>query len=191
MRFQTILNKAHPFKCFVFTLVRFSKDGRTLEIFIRPRENSRPLCSVCRRPGTVYDTTKAPRRFSAVPLILGPDCQFSRTFIYQMRRVDCSFCKCVRTEAVPWGAGKHHLTRCFMLFLAHWGRSLSWKEVSEQFSVSWQKVFDSVKWVVQWGLKHRDLQGVTGIGVDEIQWKKGHKYLTLVYQINPECVRLL
>ena len=27
--------------------------------------------------------------------------------------------------------------------------------------------------------------------MDEIQWKKGHKYLTLVYQINQGCVRLL
>ncbi len=29
------------------------------------------------------------------------------------------------------------------------------------------------------------------IGVDEISWKRGHKYLTLVYQINKDCVRLL
>ena len=41
------------------------------------------------------------------------------------------------------------------------------------------------------GLKQRSLEGITAIGVDEIQWKKGHKYLTLVYQINQGCVRLL
>ena len=45
--------------------------------------------------------------------------------------------------------------------------------------------------MVEWGLKQRSLEGITAIGVDEIQWKKGHKYLTLVYQINQGCVRLL
>jgi transposase len=29
------------------------------------------------------------------------------------------------------------------------------------------------------------------IGVDEIQYAKGHKYLMLVYQIEPQCTRLL
>ncbi|MCG6868803.1 MAG: DUF4143 domain-containing protein [Gammaproteobacteria bacterium] len=33
--------------------------------------------------------------------------------------------------------------------------------------------------------------GVQTIGVDEIAWKKGHKYLTLVYQIDSHCKRLL
>ena len=28
-------------------------------------------------------------------------------------------------------------------------------------------------------------------GVDEIQYSKGHKYLTLVYQIDAGCTRLL
>jgi transposase len=32
---------------------------------------------------------------------------------------------------------------------------------------------------------------IVAIGVDEIQYAKGHKYLTLVYQIEPECTRLL
>ena len=45
--------------------------------------------------------------------------------------------------------------------------------------------------MVTWGLSKRDLSGITAIGVDEVQWHKGHKYLTLVYQINSDCTRLL
>lgn len=41
-----------------------------------------------------------------------------------------------------------------------------------------------MEYVVQWGLEHRDLSNITAIGVDEIAWRKGHKYLTLVYQID-------
>ena len=78
-----------------------------------------------------------------------------------------------------------------MKYLTDWCWHLSWKETANKFHTSWHKVFESVRWVVEWGLKQRSLEGITAIGVDEIQWRKGHKYLTLVYQINQGCVRLL
>jgi transposase len=48
-----------------------------------------------------------------------------------------------------------------------------------------------VEYVVAWGLEHRHLQAIQAIGVDEIQYAKGQKYLTLVYQIEQGCTRLL
>ena len=45
--------------------------------------------------------------------------------------------------------------------------------------------------LIDWGLKNRDLSGVTKIGVDEIQRSKGHKYMTLVYQLDEDNKRLL
>ena len=45
---------------------------------------------------------------------------------------------------------------------------------------------------VAWGLEHRDLDNVTAIGIDEIAWRKRkEKFLTLVYQIDSGCKRLL
>jgi len=37
---------------------------------------------------------------------------------------------------------------------------------------------------VAWGRAHQDLTGITALGIDEIQWHRGHHYLTLVYQID-------
>lgn len=74
---------------------------------------------------------------------------------------------------------------CFVL-----ARRLSWKEVAESFQTFWEKVCDSVEYVVQWGLAHRTLGPIFAIGVDEIQYAKGYKYLTLVYQID-DLTRLL
>jgi transposase len=78
-----------------------------------------------------------------------------------------------------------------MLFLARWARRLSWKETAQAFRTSWDKVFDAVEHVVTWGLEHRTLGQIDAIGVDEIQYAKGHKYLTLVYQIDIGITRLL
>ena len=68
---------------------------------------------------------------------------------------------------------------------------MSWKEVATCFEVSWDHVYNSVKQAVSWGLSHRNLDCVESIGVDEVQWKRGHKYQTLVYQIDEGCKRLL
>jgi hypothetical protein len=78
-----------------------------------------------------------------------------------------------------------------MLVLARWARRLSWKETAQAFRTSWEKVFDAVEYVVTWGLEHRTLGQIDAIGVDEIQYAKGHKYLTLVYQIDLGIIRLL
>jgi transposase len=44
---------------------------------------------------------------------------------------------------------------------------------------------------VHYGLEHRNLEDIKAIGVDEWQWGKGHHYVTLVYQIQSDCRRLL
>jgi transposase len=97
----------------------------------------------------------------------------------------------VKIEKVPWARGKHELTDTYMLFLAHWSTMLSWQEVAVNFRTSWEKVFNSVEYVVTWGLANRVLSAIKAIGVDEIAWSKGHKYMTLVYQIDQGSIRLL
>lgn len=97
----------------------------------------------------------------------------------------------MKVEQVPWARGKHTLTDAYMLFLAHWARKLSWKETARAFHTSWDKVYQAVEYVVQWGLEHRELGVLRAIGVDEIQYGRGHQYLTLVYQIEAGCTRLL
>jgi transposase len=51
-------------------------------------------------------------------------------------------------------------------------------------NTNWDNVGRSVKHAVEWGLAHRDLSGIEAIGVEEIRWRSGHTYLTIVYQID-------
>ena len=41
------------------------------------------------------------------------------------------------------------------------------------------------------GLEHRELGTLRAIGVDEIHIGQSHKFLTLLYQIKADCMRLL
>jgi transposase len=180
----TILNHCSHHPGFVYRPARWGADKKSIEIVIRPRAGSAAICSGCHRPAAGYDHLPE-RRFEFIPfwgiLVF---------FLYRMRRVDCRNCGQV-VEEVPWSDGKHQSTKAHMLFLARWARKLSWKETAESFHTSWDRVCGAVEYVVAWGLEHRTLESIRAIGVDEIQYAKGHKYLTLVYQIDAGFTRLL
>jgi transposase len=48
-----------------------------------------------------------------------------------------------------------------------------------------------VEHAVEWGLAHRDLGGVTAVGIDEVAWRRGHTDMTLVYDMGEGSRRLL
>ena len=182
---MTLLNRCYRFKGFIYHSACFSdKRENTIEVSIRSRLGSKPHCSGCGKRRACYDHLPE-RRFEFIP-IWG----FAVLFRYARRRVNCQHCGVV-AELLPFAEGKHTLTSAYMQFLGNWARKLSWLEVARSFHTSWQKVFHSVEWLVQWGLERRVLGRISAIGVDEIAYSRGHKYLTLVYQIEAGCVRLL
>jgi transposase len=186
MQLKTILNCVEKHQRFVYEKIQMIENGsqRELEIPIRPRRNSRPVCSGCGQPGPGYDILPA-RRFDFVPLwgIL-------TYFVYAMRRVQCPRCG-VTVEQVPWGQGKSPITTTYAWFLARWAKRMSWSEVAGAFQTTWHIVYSAVAMAVAWGRRHMDMSGITALGVDELQWGRGHRYITVVYQINRECKRLL
>jgi len=186
MLIRTVLNRIGDFKPWVIEDVQFGEDttATTLEVRLRPRANGKAFCSKCMRKCSGYDIQKE-QGWEYVPL------WGIKTLVFcERRRVQCPEHGVV-VEWLPWAEGKRKLTKTFMCFLARWAKRLSIQEVGEVYRTSWRKVFDAVEWAVEWGLEHRDVEGVEAIGVDEIQRRKWHKYLTLVYQIDGKRSRLL
>ena len=175
MHLKTILNRVQNFKSFVYHTVRWVEDASepTIEAELRPRANSRAVCSGCGRRRAGYDRLPV-RRLEFIP-----PWGIKGFFVYAPRRVDCRRCG-VRVEQMPWASGKHRLTESYAWFLAGWARRLSWKEVAEAFRTTWDHVFHSVEMAVTWGRAHRDLSGIEAIGIDEIAWQRGHKFSQLV-----------
>ena len=158
-----------------------------IEIKLEPHGGIRGRCSECRRSAPGYDRLPE-RRWQFVPLWGIPT-----YFLYAPRRVECSE-HGVIVEHIPWSDGKRPVTYAMMGFLAGWARRLSWRETAQVFQTSWDAVYRSVEWFVQWGLAHRELKHVEAMGVDEIHWGRGLRadnFLTVIYQIDGHCRRLL
>ena len=183
MLIKTLLNRCHPLKSFVYGEVGWAGDEVVVEL--KPRKNARARCGLCRRPGPTYDTARTPRSFAFVPLW-----GIAVFLFYCVRRVECRACG-VHAEYLPWADGKQRTCNVYRQFLARWARRLSWSEVAEVFGTSWGVVYRAVQWIVEYGLAHRSLEGVGAIGVDEVAVWSGHRYLTLVYQLDEGARRLL
>jgi transposase len=186
MLLKTILNRVAPQKSFVYGKLSLVSTGKrlALEVEIQPRRNSRAVCSGCHRKQPGYDRLPT-RKFEFVPLW-----QIPVFFVYAMRRVDCPNCGVI-VEEVPWSDGKSQVTTDYRWFLAGWARRLSWLEVAVIFHTTWETVYRSVEYAVDWGLARRTMAGIKAIAIDEVQWQRGHHYLTLVYQIDAGFRRLL
>lgn len=103
---------------------------------------------------------------------------------YAPRRVTCPLCSQVRVEAIPWSVGKCRLTVGLIEVLGAWAKLLAWNVVAELLGVHWNTVAAAVRRAVAWGLEHRKWPGALYIGVDELSRRKGHVYVTNVYDLD-------
>lgn len=178
---KTILNLKEKHQDFVYRDVRLNNER--IEVTVEPRKRSRAVCSGCGERRSGYD--KLPQReFLHVP-IWG----VSVILLYCARRVSCATCGVI-SEQVPWSMGKSPVTKAYAWFLSEWAKLLSVQEVARQFKISWHHVFSGVSMAVSWGRARVDLTNITALGVDEIYWAK-KSFLTMVYQIDNHCKRLI
>lgn len=187
MLIKTLLNRVEKVKFHVYRRIALEqvRGVDAVVVDIEPRSNSRPICPICGKRCSIYDTQEA-RLFEYVPLW-----GFQVFFRYSPRRSNCRVHGAL-VERIPWANGKEQLTNTYKVFLARWARRLSWKETADIFKTSWDSVLRAVKYVVEYGLAHRNMDGIEQIGVDEIKvFKKGDKFLTLVYQLDKHSKRLL
>ena len=104
-----------------------------------------------------------------------------------LRRLRCPTHGVV-VEQVPFARPGAHLTRDFDDLLAWLATRMDKTAIARLCRVSWRTVGRACERVVASELDPKRLDGLFRIGVDEISWRKHHKYLTLVVDHDRGCV---
>jgi transposase len=170
VRVTTALNTLLALRGASVTGVRVSAEGVIVTVRLRRR---RLACSVC---GQVYSGMHDRQRRRWRHL----DLAGHRCFVqYELRRVACRDCG-VRVEAVPWARPGARHTREFEDLVAFCAQRMAKSQVQALLRVAWATVGRIVTRVVADHLDERRLDGLTWIGVDEISYRRGHRYLTNV-----------
>ena len=98
----------------------------------------------------------------------------------EIRRLDCKTCGRVVTEEVPWARPRARHTRDFEDVVAWLCQRTDQTTVSTLLRCSWEAVHRIVGRVVAEHIDESRLGDLYRIGVDEISYRRGHWYLTIV-----------
>ncbi|MCA1681165.1 MAG: ISL3 family transposase, partial [Actinobacteria bacterium] len=97
----------------------------------------------------------------------------------EIRRVDCSRCKRVRTEQVPWARPRARHSKDFEDVVAFLAQRVDKTTIARLLRVSWEAVANIVTRVVADHIDEARLDDLYRIGVDEVFYLKGC-FLTVV-----------
>jgi len=159
----------------VIERVEFDEDAELLVAHVRPTGRARSRCGVCgrRRPG--YDPGEGRRRWRSLDL----------GTMRAVLEADAPRVRCpqhgVVVASVPWARHDAGHTYAFDETVA-WLTTQSCKStVTELMRIAWRTVGSIITRVWDDVDAHCDrLAGLRRIGIDEISYKKGHKYLMVV-----------
>jgi transposase len=154
------------------TAVVFGVNVIVVSVVLKRRRLVCPHCDYSTR--WRYDTREQPSRWRH--LDLGVWRVEIRATLRRLRCPDHG----VVTEAVPFARLGAHLTRDFDDLLAWLATRMDKTSIARLCRVSWRTVGRACERVVAAELDPHRLDGLFRIGVDEISWRKHHKYLTLV-----------
>lgn len=170
MRATTAFNKMLAIPGGDVVGIEFTPDGIVVSLRRRARRLTCP-CGWSTR--AVYD--RSVRRWRH--LDLGAARLFLRA---EIRRLQCRRCGQVRTESVPWARPGARFTRDFEDVVSWLAQRMDKTAVTRLLRCSWEAVAGIVTRVVADQLDDSRLDQVYRIGVDEVSYRKGHRYLTVV-----------
>jgi transposase len=98
----------------------------------------------------------------------------------EIRRLVCRRCQRVRTETVPWARPGARFTRDFEDVVAYLAQRTDKTTITRLLRCSWEAVASIVVRVVAAHIDDRRLDDLYQIGIDEVSYRKGHRYLTVV-----------
>lgn len=170
MRATTAFNKMLAIPGAHVTGVVFTPDGIVVDLARRARRLRCP-CGWSTR--AVYDRS--------VRFWRGLDLGATKVFVRaEIRRLTCRACGRVRTEQVAWARPGARFTRDFEDVVAWLAQRMDKTAITRLLRCSWEAVANIVIRVVADHLDHARLEQVYRIGVDEVSYRKGHRYLTVV-----------
>jgi transposase len=153
--------------------VSFSAEGVIVSVRLRRRRRVCVLCGQTGRQLIVHDRrVKRWRHLDLGSTRCVVECE--------LRLLRCPDCRVVRTEPVPWARPGAHHTRDFEDVVAWLSQQMANAPIAAMLRVGWDTVGRIVARVVADHLNESRLVGLVAIGVDEISYRRGQRYLTSV-----------
>jgi transposase len=151
-------------------------------IFTIRQESGTCRCSAC-GARDVRPRGHVERRFRTLPI------GSRATFVdLPIPRVECRACGVVRQVAIPFAEVRRSYTKSFERYVLELSRSMTIRDVALHLDVSWDLVKEIQKRDLSRRFAKPKLKHLRRIAIDEIAVAKGHRYLTVVMDLESGAV---
>lgn len=184
MRFAKLWQKLLGVESTVVESVVFDEAEGVLVASVRPRKGATRRCGRCGRRCAWEDRGEGRRRWRTLDLGFIPTCL----------EADAPRVRCpehgVTVVAFPWARHRARHTTVFEDHCAWLAAHCSRSAVEELMRIAWRTVGAIVTRVVADAHARSDpLEGLRRIGIDEISYKKGHRYMIVI--VDHDTARLI
>ena len=171
----------HAFGVRGYTYTRTTYVGGGVEFHItKPLDQCR--CAAC-GASAVAPRGKVERRFRAVPIGHRPV-----TVVYPIPRVECAACGVVRQVELDFAEPRRSFTKAFARYALELCRLMTIQDVAHHLGVSWDVIKDIHKHDLQRRFAKPKFKHLKRLAIDEICIGAGHRYLTLVLDLDSGAV---
>ena len=106
--------------------------------------------------------------------------------IASLPRINCAEHK-IKSINIPWAQSNSHFTSSFEVFAIQLLQATFNQTKSSQIlRISFSQINTLMKNAVKRGLSRRVKEDLTYIGIDEKSMRKGHNYMTIIYDLEKE-----
>lgn len=172
---QSLLYHAFGLRGYDYRAMRFD-NGKMVLVIDQRRESY--CCSAC-GSGEVYSQGQMPRRFRALPIGRKPvEIEFA------VPRVRCLACGLTRQVKLGFAEGSRRHTKQFERYALELARITTIQAAALHLGVSWDTVCEIEKRYLKKKFSQPKLKYVKRMAIDEIAVRKGHRYLTVVMDLD-------
>jgi transposase len=156
------------------------QQGQTIFTIYQKPESCR--CSAC-GSSSVRPRGTVERSFRAVPIGTR-----STVIVLPIPRVECQACGVVRQVEIPFADPRRSYTKSFERYALELSRRMTILDVAIHLNVSWDTIKDIQKRDLSRRYAKPKLKHLRRIAIDEIAVAKGHRYLTIVLDLQSGAV---
>jgi transposase len=171
----------HAFGIRGYEYVRTEYQGGEVTFTIR-QEPRTFRCEAC-GSRDVRPKGRVQRRFRSLPI--GGR---ATTVACHIPRVACQACGVVRQVAIPFAGPRRSYTKAFERYALELSRRMTIRDVAHHLGVSWDVIKDIQKRDLSRRYARPKLKYLRHIAIDEIAVAKGHRYLTVVMDLDSGAV---
>jgi len=154
--------------------------GEVIFTISQPRERWR--CAAC-GASDVIGRGKCIRRFRSLPIGSKPV-----WLVLAVPRVECRKCGVVRQVKIGFADPRVSYTRWFERYALELSRNMTIKDVADHLNISWDVIKDIQKRRLHKMFAKPKLKHLKRIAIDEISTGKGHRYVTVVLDLESGAV---